>query len=388
MHSYARDCPEKGEALTDQIRVDRSRLPSVIATDEGYLRGDAVVTRCGVFEYLNADGTIRRELRHPDDVLAADSLATLRMLPITLEHPAGVLVNSDNVSTLSVGSTGENYTVDGDHVQSTVTIMASRAVSAARAGTHAELSMGYKLRLDEEAGVWNGQPYTHRQRDIRYNHLAMVPVGRAGRAARLNLDGAAVQLDTQENPMLKINIDGLAYDAAPEVVNLVTKLRADAETAAAKHADAAATAQASLDKLQANYDALFEAKKKSDEELEDEKKKNTDEAIGARIAERTALLDRAGKIAKFDAAGLNAIGIMTAALKAQNPAIALDGKSDDYITARFDTAVEAFDAQAGATRADAVAGTAKGGGDGKAFDEAKARADAAEAISNQWKGGK
>jgi len=53
---------------TSLIRFDSIPLPKMERTKEGYLRGQAVVSRSGVFSYMNMDGTIRGELRHPEEV--------------------------------------------------------------------------------------------------------------------------------------------------------------------------------------------------------------------------------------------------------------------------------------------------------------------------------
>jgi uncharacterized protein len=69
-------------------RYDTFQIPKVQKTKEGYLRGDAVGSRAGVFVYYNLDGSIRRELRHPDDIFTKTSLDTLKMIPVTLDHPS------------------------------------------------------------------------------------------------------------------------------------------------------------------------------------------------------------------------------------------------------------------------------------------------------------
>ena len=76
-------------------------------TPEGYIKGRVIVTRCGVFLYKNADGTIRKELRHPDDVRDPESLETIKMIPIVDGHPPERLVSASNAKKLSVGYTGE-----------------------------------------------------------------------------------------------------------------------------------------------------------------------------------------------------------------------------------------------------------------------------------------
>lgn len=171
------------------FRTDRAQLPRVTKTPEGYLRGDAVVTRTGVLKYQNADGSIRAELRHPDDVLN-DSLKSLRMVPITVNHPDEP-VNVANAARYVVGSTGEYVRSDGNNVLVSLTITHKDAIAAVQGGKR-ELSLGYTLDLIREDGVFEGERYTHRQTNIAYNHLAIVDVARAGQAARLNLDGGSM----------------------------------------------------------------------------------------------------------------------------------------------------------------------------------------------------
>lgn len=171
------------------FRTDLAQLPRVTRTPEGYLRGDAIVTRVGVFKYQNADGSIRAELRHPDDVLN-DSLKSLRMVPITIDHPDEP-VSVANAARYSVGSTGEYVRRDGNNVIVPLTITHADAIRAVSSGKR-ELSLGYSLDLIREDGVYEGERYTHRQTNITYNHLAIVDVARAGQAARLNLDGGSM----------------------------------------------------------------------------------------------------------------------------------------------------------------------------------------------------
>ena len=47
-------------------RFDSIPLSDTYFTPEGYLIDNPILTRVGIFEYHNPDGTIRRELRLPD----------------------------------------------------------------------------------------------------------------------------------------------------------------------------------------------------------------------------------------------------------------------------------------------------------------------------------
>ena len=68
----------------DDLRFDAAKASKTKINDNGYLETDAIITRTGVFVYKNADGSTNRELRHPDDVFKADSLETLKMIPILI----------------------------------------------------------------------------------------------------------------------------------------------------------------------------------------------------------------------------------------------------------------------------------------------------------------
>lgn len=323
----------------ETYHVDLSAMPKVTKTEDGYLRGEAIVTRTGVFTYVNADGTLRKELRHPDDVLTADSLDTLKMIPITVGHPP-VLVNSSNAKDLSVGSTGENVTEDGVMVTAPLTITTDAGIKAVQGGTQ-ELSLGYRLDLVEEKGTYDGEDYTHRQKNIRYNHLAIVDRARAGRAARLNLDGieAAVLLSTdnsmeKEIPMQKVNVDGISYDAAPEVANHLTKQIARADKAEAE----CKTEKARADKAEGERDAAKDRADKAEKALQGT---IAADQLHERVQARVALETKVARVANLDnASKLTDRDLMVKALQAKHEGINLDGKSDDYVAARFDAMID------------------------------------------------
>ena len=82
----------------DFARIDAAR---VTETPQGFLRVSGNLTRVGVLDYHRADGTVFRELREPAEVFRADSLATMRMVPVTDLH--GGMVGPGNVQALQVG---------------------------------------------------------------------------------------------------------------------------------------------------------------------------------------------------------------------------------------------------------------------------------------------
>jgi hypothetical protein len=180
-----RDAPKlRRVKRLDSIRLDKN--DSTYFTDEGYLVDHPILTSCGIFEYTNPDGSIRRELRLPEYVFDEKSLKTYRGKPIIITHEAGV-VDKDNVEKEQIGTILSDGYQDGDDVRAEIIIHDTDSMK--KSGLK-ELSVGYNLDLVEEPGEWNGEPYDAIQKNIVVNHLALVASARAGKQARLNIDGS------------------------------------------------------------------------------------------------------------------------------------------------------------------------------------------------------
>jgi Uncharacterized protein conserved in bacteria len=129
----------------DSLQVSQSRLDwyqdainyetnPAEKTAEGFLIARAPVTSIGVFSYRNPDGSERRELRLPEEVFAEESLASLKMKPLTLLHP-DEKVTPENVGKLSVGSVGSDVTSDSYRVYVSLTATKKDAVDAVENGS-------------------------------------------------------------------------------------------------------------------------------------------------------------------------------------------------------------------------------------------------------------
>lgn len=366
------------------IRIDRTAFKQKAdITDEGFLKTDAVVTRTGIFYYKNADGSVRAELRPPEEVFAPDSLKSMRLIPITNMHPKA-FVDSANAAELSVGCVGENVRPDGTDVVAPIVIHRGDAVQCVREGRR-ELSLGYNVDLIDEAGEFQGEPYDSIQKNIRYNHLALVDCARAGRDAAIHLDGSAgfrldstdsVEITKEEFQAIRndslqpikrkaqnmtiYKIDGCDYEAAQEIINLIGKKDQKIDSLSGE----VATLKGSVDSVSAERDDLRD-------QVTKEKAKNTDEAIAARVLARVALEQKAAKV--LDAEGMAAlVGKTDAELKAAVVAkhcdgLDLSGKSPEYIAARFDIAIESVEGKKEDAVADQFA-AANAGAEGKKED--------------------
>jgi len=170
--------------LKSVIRLDSIRMDKAYYTPEGFLIDKPIVTGVGIFEYTNSDGSIRRELRLPEEVFDPESLKSYKSRPIVLTHDAG-LINKENVRDNQIGTILSEGFKDGANVRAEIVIHDTDEMK--RSGLK-ELSLGYNLDLDETPGEWNGTHYDAIQRNIRINHLALVREARAGEKARLNID--------------------------------------------------------------------------------------------------------------------------------------------------------------------------------------------------------
>lgn len=296
-------------------RYDTVTLQAV-QTDEGFYNDSPVIGRTGILIYRNADGTERREYRPPEEAFDDNSLNSIRGKPVTLGHHG--MVTADNIGNAkAVGTVLSAARKDGNTIRADVVIYNLDT-------TDRELSCGYTTTLDETAGVTpDGEHYDAIQRNIRYNHLAIVTRGRAG-VARLNLDGEQY-IEESEDAMEKIKLDsGLEYEAAPEVKLAFDSMKAKAE------ADKKA-----FDELQAKYDvASAEVEKLKADAVKAE------EAYKADFAEAVKTAIELREIAKEkgveNADGMSNDEIKRAVIAKVYPEMKLDGKSADYVEAVFD----------------------------------------------------
>lgn len=348
-------------------------------TNEGFLRGRAIVTSIGVFTYKRKDGTVQRELRLPEEVFSFDTLNSMKLKPVTLNHPSE-LVTSDNADRLQVGSLGDNPSwtkewhdrnwqevTDGINCAIDMMITKKDAIDAVLNGKQA-LSMGYTCDLEaaQPGAAWCGIEYDFIQRNIRYNHCAIVDAARAGDNAKIELradsEDAVLEdmvfykkTDGGTQMLKKINLDGIDYEAEETVIKA---LHAANERADKAEKDACGTkkeldecienakkAKDELEKKISEVEAERDTAKEKADGLEKENaelKKTAldsariDEAVNAKIA----LLENAKKANVEVKADMSDMDIKKAVITSAFPNANFDGKDDVYIQARYDATVE------------------------------------------------
>ena len=344
------------------FRYDVAPIDKYELTSEGYLRAWATIARTGVQMYTDADGSIRREYRPETEVASPESLASFAGKAITLEHPP-VLLDSANTKDYQVGFSGTEVVYDNGFVRAVMTITDKDAIERIMRGDAKEVSAGYRVNYEATPGVTdNGENYDGIQKEINGNHIAVVRRGRAGPQVKLHLDRLDAAdpylINSIEEPSMtaKVNFDGAEFEVSESVALAITKEREDAKM--------------SYEDMKKKYDGMMSEASKMKEEMdamEKEMKGKMDAAEGradalsqeleaakadleaaqqvnvdSLVEERIALIDKAriSLDSAFDFAGKNAREIMEASIKAVRGDADLSERSDDYVTAMFDTLAE------------------------------------------------
>lgn len=306
--------------------------------------------------YRRSDGTIARELRRPEQVFRAESMASLADAPLTDLHPK-VMVNPGNARELGHGHVSQSTVrADGRFVTGEVVVTDAGMIGAIEAGKRREVSCGYNCKLVVGAGTWNGEHYDAEQTDIVYNHVGIGPTnwGRAGSDVALRLDGAAEELpstdtawltDAADAPepapqpqpekgntmeLVTIRVDSIDVQVPQSAAQLVNRALADRDAAVTAAKAEASGHKARLDALQGELDGT----KVKLTEATDPRRFDT------AVTDRIALLERArlvlGTETKLD--GKSARDIKELVVKKLDPSVDFAGKSDEYVQGRFDAA--------------------------------------------------
>lgn len=344
--------------MTNAKRFDSIKFDSMEVMPQGFLRIPAVATRTGVFSYINADGSVWRELRKPDDVFEAASMRTLANIPVTNDHPKE-MVDPKNIFGLMVGYTSDAVEiVEKSYLQTYAIVTADEAIQAINKGKR-ELSCGYTCDIIAEKGEYNGEAYDCIQTNIVYNHLAIVDEGRAGPKARLRLDSNSRMLydvtkdDSQKNKrsdqamMVKVKIGEVEYDVPEEVKAEMDRLAAACSAAAEldkKDAPAIEEAKKTMDGLKAKLDHANSEVTRLTAEVAAKKTDAKDQpGFLKQYNERRRVENAAMKIVGAFKADASDLEIKKEVIKKHSPSANLDGQTDDYVSARFDAIYEGIE---------------------------------------------
>jgi len=394
----ADDPPSEG-ATKRLYRQDRALLRAPFRQSDGSLRADAQIAEPGIYLY----GT-RRELVPRETLADVGALETLKLRPVTLEHPDPskhpAMVTPDNVQALGVGSTGEDVALEDGRPRFPIVVNRRDALEwiedrKAR-GLPIEVSPGYYVEIDETPGVDpEFGPYDARQVRRDYNHLALTAAGRGGPTARARVDSTGRRLEprTDGDPVNLLEALIAAGYSRTDAAKIVGHFDALGATGVLARLDTdPAELRRQLDAMKAE---LEEAKTKAEEEEGKEAKADSlpkaellaavDELVGLRETAGRFDSIKAEDVAKMDAAELRtaiagAAGIEVPAGMREDATL-----SKVYLQARIDalpaTASEGTDRRLDALRLPADRAADKPRQDSAGSDDNPARFDSIGSYS-------
>lgn len=286
-------------------------------TPQGFLSVPCRIARTGIQEYyrreFGLDGNpneVIKVFRPPEEVFAADALASFDGVPITNDHPSE-LVTAENWKKYAIGHVS-NPRQDGDCMAADLLFTDKAAIDSIERGDKGELSGGYEFVFDFKYQFPRDVAADAAQTTIRGNHVALVRRGRAGPTVRVS------DHSPEGKTTMKIAIDGIPFDMEEQAAAAVEKLMVQV-------AD-------SSQKLVAADTRITELEKENGEL----KAKSCDEALEKRANELAA--------EKTDRNRLTALS-GDAAVQNVIKAIVGDAKAEDADISAVRTALRVLDAQ-------------------------------------------
>lgn len=268
------------------------------------------LSKVGVYPYLGRSispdlipDRLYQVYRPAEELGSEEAMRSLRLIPWVDEH---VMLGSEESGLLPAerkgvqGMTGEQTEFDGETLFCNIKVISEAMKSLIDSGKE-ELSLGYTCEYEATSGTFKGQNYDFIQRNLRFNHLALVERGRMGAEVRV--------LDHAEEPkMAKVSAEKLrafkaqilaAFDALDE-----DESKPDCET---KLGEDDKEEESKETKKESEDDAESEKK----EEKKDKKESGMDEAVIVRnvekaLAEKNTLYQKLSNVVgSFDHADMS-----------------------------------------------------------------------------------
>jgi hypothetical protein len=292
-----------------------------------------------------------RVYRPPETVFSKQTLKSFTSLDVTNDHPPE-LVDSENWKKYAVGHTGEDVTRDGEFVRVPLILRDQATIDAVKTGKRG-LSFGYTCDVEPTPGrTKDGEEYDAVQTNMVGNHLAVVPLGRAGSECRIqdqrdpSLKGPTNMPGENTTTLRTVLVDGIpvqATDASAQVIDTLQRRLQDSNSKILQEAESHARATQAKDSEITSIKADL-AKKDGelgtkDAEIATLKAQVSDAAkIDALVAERTDVLSRAKGLGLSDAdlKGKTNQEVIKLSVSKRLGDQAVQGKSEDYVRCAFD----------------------------------------------------
>ena len=281
-------------------------------------------------------------------MFSRDSLQSITHAPVTLDHPIQP-VDASNWKDLAVGEVSTDVLRDGERLKVPLILKDAKAISAVEAGKR-ELSAGYSCTLDWEEGTApDGTQYQAVQRNIRFNHVAVVSRGRAGSDFRIgdadNWGASPITKDEDIMQLRTVMVDGISIQVTDQGAQAIEKLNGEKAKLLADNL-----------KLVGDHNTVIVAKDEEIGSLKAQLKQAQDAAsnIDALIADRMTLVDTASKVIDgFKPEGKSALDIKKEVVVAKLGDEALADASEAEINGMFKAVTKDLSKQTNDAKPDA-----------------------------------
>jgi hypothetical protein len=227
------------------------------------------------------------------------------MKPVTWGHPP-VLLDADNTKQFQTGYSGSQIRFTDGFVEVALVVTDKEKIERINRRDATEVSAGYRVDYDPTPGMTpEGESYDGVQRNIRVNHIAIVPRGRAGPEVRLLLDrmdaadAVAIPFENQalqplsiaSPAMATVKLDGLEIDLPADAATAVQSYARDMERQLKAATTELDTTKSRLDSVEEDLETTILEKQEADEKVETLQKR-VDELSAAPARLDTAEIDK------------------------------------------------------------------------------------------------
>lgn len=305
--------------------LEKTTFDSGSFSDQGFWTTKARFARPGIQAYLKTElsglpgldsipGDRVRVLRPEEVVFDKEAMKSFENVPITVEHENGI-VNGDNAKGTVIGAASYPVERVGDMLVVPATVYDGKAMHDAKLKRRYQLSAGYDAEFRYAPGVdeKHGE-YDAIMDSWRGNHITITKLGKAGKEFFIGDKSMSEKIATVNREHKGVNFEFTTQSAQV------------------------------FDTVCAERDAFKERIKELKNKLDETKKSVMDaKKIESMVNERADILYNVIKVAPnvqtTDDKGepRSTESIITDAVKEIHPNISINGKSNDYVKALFDS---------------------------------------------------
>ncbi len=341
----------------------------ITKTDEGYYIFEVPVAKVGVYKYLQPDGTSRGELIGADELFNKDSIESLKLKPVTSDHPEEKFIYPETVNKRQVGTVSDTITKQGDYLVVKMIVSDKKAIDEIENKEKQQFSPGLLSDDLYISGYYNGEKYDVIQTNRRYNHVALVKEARGGNELSIKLDSKDNDISINQNvikidkidiinnnksegeTMPTIRLDSKDCEASSEVITHIGRLDEKIDNLGKNEkqlkndsAEKEKEFSLKLDSANSEISKITAERDTMKEKLDALEKRDIEKEINEGVKERLEV-ERVARIVldSKEIEGIetkNNIDIKKEIVIKRYPSAKLDSKDSIYINSRFDAVVE------------------------------------------------